>query len=142
MGDFVLQAADILVTAGVGVRGASSGWGIFAGREPSEPHTTVTLFPSGGKNSDPKWLLDFPSLQARIRGAPGGWEAARVKALAVKNALLGLPSQTIDGDRWVSVTMIGDIIGLGDDEEDRPRFTVNFSLILEPASGGNRTSLL
>ncbi len=138
-----ISAKDILVTAGVGTFGALSGWGIFIGQEPTNPSTVITLFNSGGRESNPLWLIDFPSLNARVRGAPGGYEAAHQKAKDTKDALLGLPSQDLNGDRWVSVTMIGDINELGFNENNQPQFSLNFALIIEPANvaGDNRIAL-
>lgn len=141
MTNFITQAMDLLVTAGVGTRGATSGWGIYAGKEPKTPHTTVTLFATGGLVPNPKWLLDEPTFQVRVRGTAGGYEAAFDKAVEVKDALLGLPSQTIGTTRWVSVLMPNDITNIGYDENERPRFTLNFRLILEPATGTNRVPL-
>lgn len=143
MSNIAVGAKDLLVTAGVGIFAASSGWGIYIGQEPTLPTTVITLFNTGGRASNPLWLLDFPSLNARVRGAPGGYVAAQQKAKDVKDALLGLPSQDLNGDRWVSVTMIGDINELGFNENNQPQFSLNFALIIEPANvaGDNRRPL-
>ncbi len=141
MADNAVGAKDLLVTAGVGTFGATSGWAIFIGKQPTAPHTVVTVYNSGGTNPNPKFLLDFPSLQVRVRGAPGGYVAAQSKAVEVKDALLGLVSQDINGDRWDSVTMAGDITPLGYDQQNRPMFSLNFNLIIEPATGTNRIAL-
>jgi len=141
MADNAVGAKDLLVAAGVGVFAATSGWGIFIGKEPTAPHTIITAYNSGGTNPNPKFLLDFPSLQVRVRGAPNGYVAAEAKAKDVKNALLGLVSQDLNGDRWVSVTMAGDITPLGNDQQNRPMFSLNFNLIIEPATGTNRIAL-
>lgn len=131
----------LLQTAGVGTIDAASGWSIRAIREQASPDTHVTCYNTGGLQPNPKYLLDFPSAMVRVRGAPHGYTAARAKAQVVKDTLLGLESQDIDGDRWVSVRMIGDLNELGFDDNDRPMFTLNFTLILEPTTGDNRVSL-
>ena len=66
---------------------------------------------------------------------------AKAQAQAVKDALLGLPAQVVLGDRIDGITMQGDIIPLGYDENKRPEFSLNFRSIVEPASGTNRISL-
>ncbi len=132
---------DLLVTAGVGVFAATSGWGIYVGQQPSDLDTVVTVYNSGGKNADPKFLLQEPSIQVRIRGAANGYVAAYDKAAEVQDELLGIPSQVVNGDQWDGITAIGDINNLGFDESQRPMFSLNFSLIVEPASGTNRISL-
>ena len=141
MSNFAEGAKDLLAAAGVGVFAASSGWGIFIGKIPIDPATVITIYNSGGLAPNPKWLLDFPSLKILIRGAANGYQAAQAKAVDTKNTLLGLPSQDLNGDRWVSVTQTGDINEMGFDKNNRPMFSLNFSLIIEPATGTNRIPL-
>lgn len=135
------NAANLLVTAGVGVLAPGVGWNIFWGKIPTSPDTIITLFNSPGAPPNPRFLLDFPSLNIRIRGAKLGLQVAYDKAKAVKDALLGLPPQAVGGDRWDSITMVGDINDLGFDESERPLMSLNFRLIIEPATGTNRISL-
>lgn len=137
------DAAGILVSNSIGVIAASSGWGIYISEEPLEPDTVITLFDAGGLPPNPKWLLDYPSIQIRVRGARGGYVAARQKIVDIRDALLGLTSQTIGDTRWVSVTMPGDITPLGYDDSKRPLLVVNFRLIIEPAASAltNRTAI-
>ncbi|KKM82885.1 hypothetical protein LCGC14_1314940 [marine sediment metagenome] len=138
--NYVKSAANILVTAGVGAL-TGAGWRIFGGHQPAEPDKAITIYFVGGRNPSPLWLLDYPSLSVRVRGTPFAWEATQVKAEEVKDALLGLPSQDIDGDRWVSVTMLGDMRDLGHDDKDRPVLGLDFQTIIQPASGTNRIPL-
>lgn len=143
MSDIAVGAKDILEAAGVGTFVATSGWGIYVSKEPSTPNTTITLFNTAGRPPNPKWLLDYPSLNIRIRGDKGGYQAVEAKAKEVKDALLGLDSQDINGDRWVSVTMASDITFIGYDNNERPMYSLNFRLIVEPAASGltNRQAL-
>ena len=127
---------DLLVTAGVGVFAASSGWGIYIGKGPSTPDTIISIMNVGGTNPNPKWLVDFPSLQTMVRGAENGYQAAWTKATEVKDVLLGLESTDLNGDRWDSVVMLGDIASLGFDENNRVIFSLNWQLIIEPAASG------
>ena len=76
-----------------------------------------------------------------VRGEPNGYEDAYVKCRDIKNAILGLPSQDIGADRWVSVSMLSDIAFLGYSEQNQPMFSLNFKIIIEPATGTYRTSL-
>lgn len=131
---------DLLVTAGVGTEAAASGWGIWIGKFPAKD-TAVVVMHTGGITPNPRYLLDRPSMQVLVRGAPNRYTAAWDKAQAVKDALLGLPSQDIDSDRWVAINMIGDITNLGFDDNNRVTFSLNFSLIIEPATGTNRVAL-
>lgn len=143
MSDPAVGIKNLLVAAGVGTFAGTSGWGIFIGKLPSKPETAIAIVGTGGQTANPKYLLDYPSIQVLLRGAKNGYTDVYAKALKVKDTLLGLPSQTVNGDLWVQVNMIGDITPLGFDENDCPMFSVNFSLIIEPASGAgtNRTPL-
>ena len=132
---------DLLVAAGVGTFGASSGWSIFIDAEPATPNTTVTIYNTGGRPPDPLYRLDYPSAQIRVRGAANGYAEARSKIEACKDALLGLPSQVVNGDQWDGILPITDIISLGRDEKNRPLMVFNVSMIIEPAAGTNRISL-
>ena len=125
---------DLLVAASVGVFNASSGWTIHIGREVTSPDTCITIARTGGLPSNPAYLLDYPNIQVRVRGSASGYQTAETKACEVKDALLGLPSQDLNGDRWVSITQLADIVHIGFDDSSRPLFTVNFALIIEPAT--------
>ena len=132
MGSVSEGLKDLLVTAGVGVFAAESGWGIFIGREPGDPETTITIYDTGGFPPNPAWLLDFPTAQIRVRGARNGYQAASQKIRDIKDALIGIDSLDLNGDRWVSITMPSDPLSLGFTEEDKPLFVANFNLIIEP----------
>lgn len=139
--DPALGIRDLLVTAGVGVFAAQSGWGIFIGSEPDSPDTAITIYDSGGRDSDFMFLVDRPSVQVRIRGETNGYSAAWSKAYDVFDNLLAIPAQVLNGDRWDGITTIGNINVIGYDEKRRPIFTTNFNIIIEPASGVNRIPL-
>lgn len=134
MGTPVDGFKDLLVAGGAGVFASTSGWSICIGKLVDAPDTCVSIRQTGGLPANPKWLLDYPSLQVIVRGAPSGYQAALIEAYKVKDVLLGLTSLTLNGDRWVSVLMVGDITDLGQDILLRPRFSLNFSCIIEPAS--------
>lgn len=132
---------DLLVTAGVGTFGGASGWSINIGRLPAKPLTAIAIIQTGGLAANPKYLLDWPSIQIMVRGGVNGYAAARNKVQEIKDKLLGLPSQTLSGERIVQINMIGDISSLGFDDQDRPLFSANFQMIIEPSSGTNRIAL-
>lgn len=133
MSDPTIGIKDLLVTAGAGVFDSTSAWGIFIGKRPDLPDSCITIYQHGGGTPNPKWLVDYPSVQVMVRGGLNGYQAAYAKAVVIKNTLLGLPSQDLNGDRWVAVNMVGDINSIGQDEKQRPMFSLNFRLIIEPA---------
>jgi len=134
MADNAVGIKDILVSASVGTFGTD----IFIGKLPLTPDLAVGIMQSGGKSPNPLFLVDFPSIQVMVRGKPNDYQGAIAKIQAVKDALLGLPVQTINGDKWSRINIIGDINNLGYDDLNRITFSINFSLVVEPASGTNR----
>ncbi len=132
---------DLLSTAGVGTWQATTGWALAVSREPATPDQVVTIYDTGGQDPNAKWLLDNPTVQVRVRGSPNDYPATYAKAIAVKDALLGLTPQTLDSIDYVGVWMVGDVIFIGYDELQRPRFTTNWQITREPASGTYRTAL-
>lgn len=129
---------DLLVTAGVGVFASATGWNISLGRHPSTPNTSIACVDTGGITPFPHLLLNRPSVQILVRGDLNGYQAADAKIRAAVDALLGIPAQTLNGDWWQGITQRGDVSFLGFDENSRPLFSANFSIIVEPKAGGYR----
>lgn len=135
----VSEGVRSLLAAHVG----TSGWALYTAIMPDTPNKVILVTDTQGDTPNPKWLLDFPALQVRVRGMTGSYIATWVEAKAVKDILLGIDSQDVNGDRWLGINMIGDLTFLRWDEEQRPEFVMNFSLIIEPQSvaNSNRTAL-
>ncbi len=129
-------ARDLIATH-VGI----SGWQTEVGALPDKPDKIININDTGGRNPSPKWLLDFPNIQVLVRGETNGYLDTFREAKAVKDLLLGVTSQDINLDRWVSVTQNGDLMFIGRDESDRPIFSMNFALIIEPQSVANSNRL-
>lgn len=136
-------AVEFLHTAGIASKTATSGWVARIGRLTTGPDTQVACVDAPGEPSDPRWLLDFPWVTVLVRGAPQAYDTAFQKAKDVKDKLLGLPSQDVTGGRWNSVRAAGDIGFVHYDESNRPVFSMNFRLIVEPNTSvlANRQSL-
>lgn len=135
--DLAVIFKDILVSGGAGTFAATSGWSLHVNGLPDDnmsPDTAISISNSGGAASNPKWLLDFPHVQVRVRGAKNGYNAAWTKAVQVHDLLLGISSQNVSGGRLDSVTAIGHINPLGNDDSNRPHFTMNFAIIAEPTA--------
>ncbi len=123
-------ALSLLVAAGVGDI-SSNAWTIRVGKLDAEPNRMIVLYDTGGQNPNPRWLLDFKTFQALIRGDKDGYSAAYAKALEVQDALLGLEPQDVGPNHWSGVTGAGDIAFLRYDDKSRPLFSVNFRVLLE-----------
>ena len=130
-----------MVTASIGVADSLTGWSIHIGKAPATPDTCIIIARTPGRDPDPKWLLDYPAYQIRVRGPKGNYAQTELKAEQVKDHFLGFTSEDVDGARWVSITMPSDISFIGYDENDRPSFVVNLQMIVEPpqtAQNANR----
>lgn len=134
---------DMLVTASIGTFAATTGWSLAVGRLPTAPDSAVACVDTGGVSPFPHLALNFPSAQVLIRGNPGDYVGAHDKGRAAIDALLGAGYTTLSGgDKWEGITQIGDLAFIGYDEKNRPIFSANFSISVEPASGGYRTVIV
>lgn len=126
---------DLLVAASLGTFATPpnlASWPIFISKMPAEPDNCIALFDSGGQNPDPKWLINYPQLTIMVRGK--SWQDVYPKINNIRSRLTGLDSQDVNGDRWVSLNQLGDIVNAGHDEKDRALLTATFRFIIEPAS--------
>jgi len=130
----ILYAADIGNYAGSAPVSPATVFEIHISRLPAEPNTAIAILETGGKEPNPKWLVDYPSIQIIVRGAPNGYAAGKQKATDVKDALLGFTSADVNGDRWTCINMLGDINNLGYDSNNCPMWSLNFSLVICPAA--------
>lgn len=136
------ECIEILLAASiVGAPGGT--WPAFVGGFQSEPAEQISVVDTPGQTPNPKWLVDFPTIQVMVRGTVGGYAAAWTKAEAIKNKLLGTDPINHSSSRWDGVTGLGDIMFLRNDENNRPLIAVNFRIIREPVStpGSARESL-
>lgn len=115
------------------VLGGATGWTIFIGTMEASPNQVACFYDTGGANPNPRYLLDYQSFMVHVRGNPKEYGVAYAKAKQIKSQLLGIDSQTIGSDRWVSVQMAGDIMFIHYDDKERPIFSLNFRTIIEPA---------
>jgi len=138
-----VSVKDLLVAASIGVAGGSADWAIYVGSMPEKPDRMVAVTDSGGRGNWTKWLLDFPSIQIRVRGRKGDYNTARGKLVDCETAILGLEPQVVNSDRIVSITALGGLAFLGYDANERPEFVYNFNMIIEPAApaGSHRIAL-
>lgn len=133
---------DLLVAASVGVFGVNpdaDGWSIFIGNEPDEPDNTITIYDTPGEAPHPKFRLDYPRFQVRVRCRT--YDAGWLKIEEVKSALLGLPSQTINGTIYEGIWAVTESAFLLRDGRNRSVFTSTWRIIREPTTGTNRLEL-
>lgn len=137
---------DTLVHDGFVFGGGVGDWHVWIGKQPTTPDRCITIYDSGGRPANPRWLVDYPSVQIRVRGGQNDYLLASGKAIEVRNRLLGRPSYDDwggSGDRIVAINGIGDISFLGWEEGTvRPEFVINLALIVEPSPATTPTNRL
>jgi hypothetical protein len=111
----------------------STGWTSKIGRMLDAPNQLVVFYDSGGQNPNPRWLVDYSMVMVHVRGNTNDYNGAYTKIRQVRDCLLGLDSQDVGADRLVSIICMGDIGFLNYDDANRPTFSVNFRVIIEPA---------
>mgnify|MGYP001493829437 CR=1 FL=1 len=124
--------AMLLQSEGVGSFGSSSGWSIAVGSEPMSPHTTITLYDTGGLEPDTEQLDRRPSFQVRVRG--GDYLAARAKIEEAIGVLQGRTGVVLGGTRYLSFELQSDVVCLGKDDSERFIFVANFRVPLAEAA--------
>ncbi len=114
-------------------------WPINLFREDADNSKSITIYPTGSHEMpNPKWLVDYPSFQVRVRGTQmAGGAGPLAMTQRIKNILLGVQSRDITGARLVSVTMAMDIMQLGISDNEAVIYVMNFNAIIEPLPESN-----
>lgn len=109
---------------------------LFCYREPPSPDACVTVYDTGGMPPDPQagLQLEYPTVQVRVRGAPGDTLGAASKMAEVHAALHGDTQQMWNGARYLWIFAEGSPLFLGFDDNDRPRYTQNFRIARTPTT--------
>lgn len=133
-------AASLVPTS---VIGGSTGWSIKIGKLVSSPDKVAVFYDTGGSSPNPKWSLDFVTVQCIVRAPASQYNVGYDKIRQIRDSLLGLESQDVGPDRWVSITCPGDAGFINYDDKERPTFSINFRIIIEPAvsAESNREAL-
>lgn len=129
-----LSPADVLMDLLPNtIIGGSTGWVGKVGKLVSTPDQVVAFYDTPGMSPNPKWLVDYPSVQVMVRAGPNKYSGGYTKIRQIRDKLLGFESADVGADRWVSITCMGDAGFLSYDDKERPLFSVNFRIIIEPA---------
>lgn len=115
----------------------STSWVGKVGKLVSEPDQVAVFYDTGGQNPDPKWLLDYKTVQCIVRARPNDYATGYAKAAEIRDVLLGINPITLgSGDRIDGITMMADLTFINYDDSQRPTFSMNFRIFWEPASNG------
>lgn len=124
----VLEAVgDYLQAQGQGTLGVN----LFLARMPETPDVCVTVYeyegaaPIESMGGNP-FDVERPRLQVVCRAGREDYPIARDKAVAIRDLLADITSQTLSGVSILRVRALGSILPLGFDTQDRPSVAVNF----------------
>ena len=129
----ILEAlADKLVSASVG----SLANNIFIGLLPDQPDKCLALYEYAGE--EPREVfrneaasIEVPTVVVMARGARNDYPTARDFAVDARDALCAIVDETISGVRFLRVKETSSINYVNSDDNDRPRFTVTFTVYVE-----------
>jgi hypothetical protein len=130
--------ATLLQTASIGTLGTD----LFVGRLPETVNYAISVFDSGGPTPSPKWARDYKDIQIIVRGDVNGYSTAWDKAESIKTYLLGLANQTIGTDVYSNFNMRTDNTFIGYNENNCPQFSLNFRIMIDYKSYGNRLEIV
>lgn len=101
---------------------------LFVGYEPDVNSTNpiVTLYDTGGDAPQVNFNYYVVRVQARIRAAKFGYQAAYTLAETVRDALHEQALITVNSTNYRAIWAVTDILPIGEDENNRQIFTVNF----------------
>lgn len=116
--------ADLLSdsTINAGTLGAN----LFVGEEPAQPINCVSVFDTGGFDSDAEYDYQRPTVMVRVRNVR--YNTGYSLAKRIRDGLHGLSNIEINDSRIIGVWLMGDINGIGKDNNQHQIFTINFRL--------------
>lgn len=114
--------------AGESALGLTYGTDLHISEMPAEPDVCVSVHDSGGPPPSALFTLERPMVQIRVRAAKGHYEAGHATAAFIRDLLNGLHGFTLNGSRYISIFATSEVIPLGNDQNRRPEFSVNFQI--------------
>ena len=121
------ELALYLATEGVGAFGGSGDWGLHVSREPFAPDNVITLYDTGGGPA-PNYNLQLrePTIQVRTRSI--SYASGFAKQESIFALLNAIKTQQISGRSYIGVWIIGEILSIGRDDNDRHLLTANYRI--------------
>lgn len=126
------ELASKLVSASVGVLAQD----IFLGIIPDKPDLCIALYEFSSLSpvetlSNMDKTLERPGVQVLVRGARNDYVSARNKIISIRNILTNITDETISGVRFLRVSADSAINAVGMDDNERPKFTLTLSVVME-----------
>lgn len=124
-----VDMADYLAANGIGTIGTN----LFVAAEPAQPANCVTLYDTGGPQSDPDANFFRPTIQARVRNVD--YRAACSLMKQIHDALADVYTGVqVDDWYYFGAGSTNEPEPIGKDDQDRFLLTQNFQIMRERAS--------
>ena len=121
-----------------------TGWTFKVGKLLDLPKHFAVL-DTGGVGAEPRLSVDYPTVQILAVGdiGPTGYPDSYAAMRKVFDLLVGIPGGSAAFPELTSVTARGGIQWLGYSDKERPQWSLNLRLIMEPVpvAYGHRESL-
>jgi hypothetical protein len=118
---------DMLVSSAAGLD-VTFATDLFVSTMPESPDQCVAIYDSPGFPPEPNYEYYYPGVQIRVRGDQGGYRAAWTLAESIRDVLKAVHDETWNSTKYVQIWCSGEIYSLGQDENNRPLFSMNFSI--------------
>lgn len=105
---------------------------VHLSRVPETPDALVGIIDQAGAAPDDMVDIYKPMVQVYIRGARGDYTTTYSMASAVMGVLNAFGPYDMNGTHYIGIWATTDILWLGYDEHDRPRFSLNFMIYRSP----------
>ncbi len=111
------------------------GTNMFYGRMPDAPDVCITIYEYEGQPpmenfGASAFSIDMPRIQIVTRASREDYPTARDKAVAIRALLAAMTEVTVGSTRILRVQSLGSVVPLGYDTNDRPKFAVNFQVMV------------
>lgn len=121
--------AQKLASGGLGALGGTSPFAIFVALEPELPDSCITLYDTGGEDSDTDEMnIEYPTIQVRVRAT--SYMSAAGKAREIKTLLMA-GELVVGNRRYVGFKVTSDIASIGTTERNRHVLVASYRAILE-----------
>ena len=124
-----LQAVSVSTFGSIGSR-------VHVSMLPDKPDEVLALFDRGGPGPDPRNLAEEVAVQILIRST--GFREAYDLAWKVRDELLGAGPVVLNGKRYDTMWLEGDVILTGHDSRNRVQLSMNVRAWVFPPSGKHR----
>jgi hypothetical protein len=119
------DVAALLSSLGYGAIGTD----LFVWKEPDDPASVkdevVTVYDTGQfQPSELNYSYEYPTIQVRVRGKPGKYQAGKTKVMELMNALHGYVG-VVGSTYYHLIKVAHGITDLGEDDRGRPRWSFN-----------------